>query len=531
MDRLPLFLRIMRRRAQKARKAQHARQARYDVWWEPALPVPAADGSPLLTDHYAPVTGEPCPTVLLRSPYIRDGFPWNYLYGLLFAGQGFHVVLQSSRGTGGSGGEFHPWRNEAADGQATVAWLRAQTWFTGELYTLGPSYLVYSQLALALDPPPEWRGAVMQVGVIEPYRFFWPGGAFALERSLVGGLGLFGTGEKTGTRKNHPARAILRMRLTLKRALRELPLLDAYPRIFGGRRPAFEEWLDHPAAADPYWKEFDLSEVAGSLPVPVSLCTGWWDLAPDQVIEQYTRLRAAGREPDLLIGPWTHTGALGDGWTELFEQAIRRLRGEPSPFRVRIHVGGADEWRDLPDWPPPATERALHLGPGGLESARDTFRYDPRDPTPSIRGALQSPTQGQGDNAALEKRSDVLTFTGPPLPAPLEVIGPVRAVFDAVTTAASGDLFARLCDVDPAGRSVNVCDGLARIEPGGTTVELGPTAHRFAAGHRIRLLVAGGAHPRYLRNYGTGEPPGPATRLVSTDTTVGNGSVLLLPVV
>ena len=183
----------------------------------------------------------------------------------------------------------------------------------------------------------------MQVGLTDPYRFFWSGGAFALERSLVGGLGLVG-GE--APRTWDLALAMLRMRLTLGRAIRRVPLLDAYPRIFGGRRPAFEEWLAHPAAGDPYWKEFDLSSVADTLDVPVSLCTGWWDLAPDQVIEQFTRLRAAGRDPDLLIGPWTHTSALEDGWDEIFAHHLLSVRPErPDPVDRRgvavVHAGSA----------------------------------------------------------------------------------------------------------------------------------------------------------------------------------------------
>jgi putative CocE/NonD family hydrolase len=131
----------------------------------------------------------------------------------------------------------------------------------------------------------------------------------------------------------------------------------------------------------------------------------------------------------------------------------------------------------------------------------------------------------------LEKRPDVRTFTTEPLTAPLEILGPVRAEFDASTTAASGDLFARLCDVDDRGRSVNVCDGLARIRAGRTTVEMSSAAHRFQPGHRIRLQVSGGAHPRFARNYGTGEPLATATRLAPTDTTVLHSSALLLPVV
>lgn len=66
MERLPFFLRLMQRRARAT--------AKFDVEWEPGLEVPAADGSTLLTDHYAPVTDEPCPVLLVRSPYGR-GFP------------------------------------------------------------------------------------------------------------------------------------------------------------------------------------------------------------------------------------------------------------------------------------------------------------------------------------------------------------------------------------------------------------------------------------------------------------------------
>ncbi len=144
---------------------------RYEAGWEPGLLVPAADGSPLITDHYFPRAQGDFPTLLVRSPYGR-GLPWSPQYGLLFAEQGFHVVLQSCRGTGGSSGMFDLWRNEAADGQATVSWLREQPWFNGTLGTVGPSYLGYVQWALALDPPPELKAMVVQVGPTPTARAF-----------------------------------------------------------------------------------------------------------------------------------------------------------------------------------------------------------------------------------------------------------------------------------------------------------------------------------------------------------------------
>ncbi|WP_395833550.1 CocE/NonD family hydrolase C-terminal non-catalytic domain-containing protein [Archangium violaceum] len=101
-----------------------------------------------------------------------------------------------------------------------------------------------------------------------------------------------------------------------------------------------------------------------------------------------------------------------------------------------------------------------------------------------------------------------------------------------------------MCDVDPSGRSTNICDGLLRLVPGkpapepdGTlrvVIDLWPTAHRFLAGHRLRLQVSSGAHPRFARNTGSGEPLATAKTLVPADQSVfhdpAHPSALLLPV-
>lgn len=54
-------------------------------------------------------------------------------------------------------------------------------------------------------------------------------------------------------------------------------------------------------------------------------------------------------------------------------------------------------------------------------------------------------------------------------------------------------------------------------EPEAITVPMSATAYRFSAGHRLRLQVSGGAHPRFARNTGSGEPPATATRLVAVN--------------
>ncbi|MFH9421906.1 CocE/NonD family hydrolase [Streptomyces sp. NPDC017529] len=517
--------------------------ARHDIAYEPGLVVPAADGSPLLTDHYFPLADGDFPTVLVRSPYGR-GIPWAPMYGVLLAEQGFHVVLQSCRGTGGSGGAYALWQHEAADGRATVAWLREQPWFTGVVGTAGPSALGYAQWALALDPPPELRAMVIQVGVHDMHGFFHASGAFALESALVSAVGRLHYGRGTP----HFLRAALRLRRHLRKATHTLPLGEAYVPGMGGRVPFLDAAMAHPDAADPHWRGADAGAAAERLTVPTSLVTGWHDVCLDQTLRQYERLRGAGCDAALLVGPWTHNSAMQQGWPEVFAESLAWLRahlcGDPSGLReerVRVHVGGRREWHDLAEWPPAAADRRWYLAGDGTLSDRapaaappPAFRYDPADPTPSVGGPLLSGKAGPRDNASLEARDDVLTFTTAPLAEPVDVLGAAGVELRVGADTGHADVFVRLCDVDAQGRSTNVCDGLRRLRPAGpgpaaVTVATSSTAYTFAAGHRIRLQVSGGAHPRFARNTGTGEPLAAATRLVPTEVTLHHPSVLVLP--
>jgi hypothetical protein len=193
----------------------------------------------------------------------------------------------------------------------------------------------------------------------------------------------------------------------------------------------------------------------------------------------------------------------------------------------------------------------LHLHPEGRlseapppVSAPDRYRYDPADPTPSVGGVLLGPEAGAKDNRTLEARADVRTYTSAPLERDLEVVGPVRAEVFCSSSTPWTDVFVRLCDVQPSGRSLNVCDGLLRLTPGRASqdeagvmrvpVELWPTAYRFPRGHRLRVQVSSGAHPRFVRNLGAGEPLATGTRMVVAEQQVhhdpAHPSAIVLPV-
>lgn len=525
---------------------------RHAVTLERGLAIPMPDGTRQVADVYHPVTSEPCPTLLVRTPYGR-GFPYDFMYGGLFAEQGFHVVLASTRGTGGSGGTHEPFVDEAADGQATVAWLRAREWFNGSLGTIGASYLGFTQWALAADPPPELRAMVVQLSAVDFSGFLYPGGALALEAVLTAVA--TSISQHLGFRPF--LRAVTRLARTHKRVARAYPLLNGYQPAFGGRVGYFEDWLRHPPADDHYWAARRAEPDIKAAP-PVSLLGGWYDVVLDQTLDSYRRLADAGRPVRLVVGPWNHTSAFNEDMPVVAGEALDWLRAHlatpgaapadvtPGATPVRLHVGeisGPGEWRDVADWPPPAAvaQRWHPRADGTLghvpAEGTSSFRYDPADPTPSVGGPLMDSRRfGPRRNNALEARDDVLTFTSEPLDAPLEVIGPVSIRLCARGSGPSFDLFARLCEVDAKGVSWNVCDGLVRVsdatEWSVLTVPMSATAHRFAAGHRLRVQVSGGAHPRFARNTGTADQIATAVSLVPVDIEISNSDTAIsLPVI
>ena len=111
------------------RRLQLTRPQAAGVAVERDLRVPMDDGVILLADRYVPRGAGPMPTVLVRTPYGRRNM-FGVIYGRLYAERGLQVLVQSVRGTFGSGGEFGPF-DERGDGLATIAeipgWGRDKT--------------------------------------------------------------------------------------------------------------------------------------------------------------------------------------------------------------------------------------------------------------------------------------------------------------------------------------------------------------------------------------------------------------------
>jgi len=480
--------------------------------------IPMRDGVELVADHYEPA-GEVVGTLLVRGPYGR-AFPFSLIFAYLHAARGYRVILQSVRGTFGSGGDFEPMVHEVADGADTVAWLRRQPWFTGRFATIGVSYLGFTQWAMLADPPPELAAAVITAGPHDMSASAWGTGSFTVN-DFLGWSNLVAHQEDPGR-----IRAGIRQLRAQKNVIRtaaELPLGAAGRVLLGEAATWWENWLKPPEAEDPFWGLLRVPDALDRVDVPVLLLSGWQDLFLPQTLQQYRRLRDRGVEVALTMGPWTHTQLLLAGLPTIAQETgdwldthVGDRMADPRSSRVRFFVRG-EGWRELPDWPPATTERALYLQPGGGLAETSTaavgssasFRYDPAEPTPTIGGRLLSPDGGYRDDSALAVRRDVLSFTSDVLTEDLCVFGNPIAELAHSSDNPYVDVFVRISEVDAKGRSRNVSDAYRRLDgsarDGSLTLELDAIAHRFRAGTRIRVLIAGGSHPRFTRNLGTGE--------------------------
>jgi putative CocE/NonD family hydrolase len=517
------------------------------------LRVPMPDGVVLFADHYAPRTGPKLPTILVRTPYGRRGF-FGAMYARPFAERGYQVLIQSCRGTAGSGGEFRYARYEHDDGLATIAWMKQQEWFSGDLAMVGGSYLGFVQWAVAADAGPDVKVLVPQITSADFNHFRFQGG-LTLESSLSWST-MMTQQAATGLQLRSLWGQRKRQR-RLDQAYNHLPLKEADRVAIDQPSQAFQSVITH-GPDDEYWKPVDYSASVAEVTTPIYLQAGWYDLFLDWQLKDYQTLRQAGRQPFLLIGPWTHGqfSSLSIMTRETLAWLNAHLKGNRAGLReapVRLFVMGENTWRDFADWPPPAQQERWYLQPGGAlaptlppASEPDHYRYDPADPTPAVGGNSLGDQKHMGakDNRALEARPDVLVYTSAVLEQDIEIIGPVTADLYVRSKLEHTDFFARLCVVEPSGKSVNLCDGIIRLVPGRSGVEvegsrhiqidLWPTAYRFRRGQRIRVQVSSGAHPRFARNTGSGESLATAIILLAADQQVyhdpARPSAILLPV-
>ncbi len=545
------------------------------------VPAEMRDGTTLVADVYRP-GGEASdggyPVLLTRQPYGKE-LPTvtGYLNATRAAGRGYVVVIQDVRGRFGSEGEWNPSVHEFEDGYDTVEWAASLPGSNGDVGMYGASYFGMTQWQAAVMRPPslksmapgitwgnylngaQFRGGVRELGL----RIYWWESVLALDSLL------------RGYRKNRekleellPAHVYVIDNLPEEYGI--LPLKDLPDP--GGVLPHMFEALDL-GVADDVWEYLNIDGRYGDVEVPTFHIGCWYDVFLGETLRQYEAMKEVAAErgsmpPRLLVGPWTHTttfpsmvgdldfglassglflnynGDMTDYHLRWFDATLKgdegSLAGEPPEPPIEVFVMGENRWRGYEEWPVPGShEEKWYLHAGGILSREapaasdtpDEYDYDPKDPVPTVGGALLMPDvyrAGARDQRPIEERTDVLVYTSEEMAKDYTAIGAVYATLYAASSAPDTDFVARLVDVYPDGRAIVVTDGIIRasaresypapgviepvepspIVPGEVyeyVIDLWATGITFEAGHRIRVEVTSSSFPRWDRNLNTGE--------------------------
>jgi putative CocE/NonD family hydrolase len=507
--------------------------------------IPMRDGVELAADIHLPAASAlPAPAIVLGTPYDKSG-PIEDVRQ--YRDAGYVAIAYDVRGRGKSEGEWRAFVNDPADGHDVVEWVAAQDFCSGEVGVTGLSYSGWVVWATASQRPPHLKAAVSTSaagrwqeeipythGCFQLYFAYWVAAV---------------------------RRRILDDSVDVASLVDVLPVDDIGTAINAGGS-TWRDLMDHDTL-DELWRSIRWDGAYDGFDVPTLHVTGWHDREDIHgAFHHYEQMMAASPARDrqwLLVGPWPHVscrfpaeeykgerypGAALDMTAIHLRFFDRFLRGAANGVddepRVRLYDPGTREWKVRDAWKAGTRDHQLHLADGGVLApapggdASTSFRYDPREPAGVRFDVRDTPWEPPLDLGELEAQDGVVTWTSEPLAEALTVHGWGELELFAATDGDDTDWHVKLADVDAGGRSLAVAWGCLRasyaadpsapapVQPGAVeryAIELTPTFHTFAAGHRLRVVLASSDWPWFARSLNrAGSIAGQADARTATNT-------------
>jgi predicted acyl esterase len=547
--------------------AEHAWQREVDQ------EVPLRDGGHLLADVYRPQAAGRFPVLIAASPYPRQIQDLGAPAGIIEAGnseffvsRGYVHVIANLAGTGGSTGEWRLFdEQERRDLYDLVEWAAGQPWSDGRVGMIGISYFAIAQAGAAVERPPHLQAIfpfelsadmyeaayhyglfsasfitpwLTMIGVTAPKGdSFWRGHVANLARRVLRTPFVH---RKMGNFNGESARGVLE--LIMKAPYQAHPWDDLW------RAVAVDHWT-----RDEFWDRRSVLAALENVDIPVYLGCDW-DNVPMHLPSTFTAWHALRGNPHVRMAmlppggsswPWESMHVEALAW---FDRYLKdRDTGITDGPRVRYWLPGAQEWRTSESWPPAATYREFALGADGTLAA---------EPGTGSRELLVQGTGLARPSRALKSDPpSVLYWQSEPLAADLDVAGEIELRLTATSTANDTAWIVMLRDVAPDGTVADITGGWLRAslrevdeaasrtgapvlpcrnprlvpinEPVDYRIPLVPNARRFAAGHRIQLMLTSDDQPKDVPVFlGYRHPPVGTT----ARNTVHATSRLLLPV-
>jgi uncharacterized protein len=507
--------------------------------------MPMRDTIVLAANVYLPSGPGPFPTILLRTPYIKDN-PREPLVAQKYVEAGYAYVDQDTRGKGHSKGVYQAFATDIEDGYDTIEWIAKQPWSNGKVGIMGTSALGITSNMAAMSGAPHLIAAYVSLAPYEMLKNEYPGGVLK-DADTIGWTRRQGASEET-------LNGISGNALDSENYARNSVLTnEKYIHIPIWHNAAWYDIFDDGNRYFQYLQYHGAKGARGNQKLTIG-AAGHGGLQGDIEYPQQKDLRGPNDE----MRWWDYwlkgidTGIMDEPPVTYFMMAAGR-KGHPSDLSRVIKAAG---------WPPASRETRYYLAPEFaltmkapvIADAKQSYKDDPAHPVKSVGGANLTQAAGPMDQRAIEKRPDYLRFESPVLTRSVAIAGHVSMELFASTDGPDTDFMVKLVDVYPDGYEAIVLDAPIRARyragrmpddvkmmtpnvPEKFTIDLWETAITFEPGHKIAVHVASTGATKYEINPNTGElfghkptmAPRAATNTIFFDK--DHPSAIVLPVI
>lgn len=535
-------------------EAQSVKMITFKVKTDPAVM--------LETDMYFTDTAVPKPVILMRTPYPRRQYT---AIARFFASNGYNMIIQSVRGSGGSTGQMIPFIYETQDGLAVLDYLEKQAWCNGKIGMYGASYSGFAGITMGNTGHKSLKAIVSLSGWAIPNQISYPFGVNQLMMNIPWMLFNFSQGKLIPGRYNADS------------LLQTLPV-NQMLKMAGA--PATFDQMQTPV------KSFNQNFSFQNFSVPIMHVTGMYDFTKEGTLSVYDSLRKYNKPQKIVFGPWIHdqlfSGAkkVGDhvlpsnqvGYGDtILQQSLawfnRYLKDEkndqssqPGTYRLFPVWGDSsgmlfqrypEERIQTKTWylqKSKSNQSAQNVGVLSSKTSKNiaemSFTSDPYKPVPTNGGAnfhMFPEKNGVRDQSAMTSRTDVLLFTSEALNQDMFLIGKAGLRLFGSWQGKDCDFTAKILAVDPENHAWIMSDAIARMSLAskiptnqkdaagnniyGFDLDLGHMNFMLKKGWKIRIEVAGSNFPKYERNAGTGENSTFATSLQAVQQSVWTGKL------
>ncbi len=480
------------------------------------------DGVELVSRIWIPEDKGPWPTLLMRQPYGREiASTITYSHPEWWASKGYMVVIQDVRGQGSSGGIFKGFSQEAIDTSETHEWVRSLKECNGKLGLYGFSYQGFTQLTGTKDSkPPDCLSPAM-TGIDIKNHWSSDAGAFWWNNNIAWGLQIAAL--KMRREKNSLGWEEIRSALENKSYLRKgYDLLKKYdPSNF------VIEWLEN---LQNNYDFFEIKPIISWLKKPMLIIGGLWDPHLKGALDLYQKSKAAGGNPEIIIGDATHLNWWEGSQQNLLDFFDKHLKidkvvNEGNSYKIgKIWNISLNKWDLFEENKIPEYNFGLEsngtanfeISDGSLlvnskGSGWFSIVHDPWRPFKGEGGHL-GPNPGIFNRYIIDKRLDVGVFQTNLFQEDLHISGIPILKTSVKSDQTSFDICLALSLVNEDNKTVNqFTTGFLRVknskknEECKCNIAMHPTNITLLKGTKLRLSISAAAYPSIGVNSGFGD--------------------------